>query len=46
MAVSVPDSIRLIDLFGFPEYDNLGEPKPFTNEPATLIGFTTSFLVR
>ena len=41
-----PDDTVFIDLFGPPQdYNNLNEPKPFTNEPATIIGFTTTFLV-
>lgn len=39
------ESTQLIDIFGPPQgYNNLNEPKPFTNEPATLIGFVVSFL--
>jgi len=42
-----PDNTVLIDLFGPPrDYNNLNEPRPFTNEPGTIIGFTTTFLVR
>jgi hypothetical protein len=40
------DSTQLINIFGFPDYDNLKEPLPFTNQPSCLIGFTTAFLVR
>ncbi|KAK4209284.1 hypothetical protein QBC37DRAFT_378203 [Rhypophila decipiens] len=41
----VDDNTRLIDLFGPPrDYNNLQEPKPWTNEPSVLIGFVTAFL--
>lgn len=41
-----PDNTQLITIFGLPDYDNFGEPIPFTNTPECLIGFTTAFLVR
>ena len=41
----IPDNLQLIDVFGPPTYNNFGEPRPFTNEAGTLIGFTTTFLV-
>ncbi|KAK3356509.1 hypothetical protein B0T25DRAFT_474477 [Lasiosphaeria hispida] len=41
---TISDNTQLISIFGFPTYNNFDEPRPFTNEPATLIGFTTSFL--
>ncbi|KAK1750383.1 hypothetical protein QBC47DRAFT_455295 [Echria macrotheca] len=45
MAFQPPtDSTQLISLFGPPEYDNFGEPTPYTNRPETLIGFVTAFL--
>jgi len=43
---SISDETQLISVFGFPTYNNFNEPIPFTNRPATLIGFTASFLVR
>jgi hypothetical protein len=43
---AINDSAQLISIFGFPAYDNFKEPRPFSNEPGCLIGFTTSFLVR
>jgi hypothetical protein len=46
MFFPIDDNTQLIDIFGPPTYNNLNEPKPFTNEPKTLIGFTVSFLVR
>jgi len=43
----VDDNTVLLDLFGPPEdYNNFQEPKPWTNEASTLIGFVTAFLVR
>lgn len=39
------DSTQLVDVFGPPAYNNFGEPRPFTNTPGCLIGFTTAFLV-
>ncbi|KAK0614708.1 hypothetical protein B0T14DRAFT_570612 [Immersiella caudata] len=41
---SISDNTQLISVFGFPTYNNFNEPTPFTNRPATLIGFTVSFL--
>ena len=46
MAAFFNDNTKLINIFGYPSYDNLSEPKPFTNTPGCLIGFTTAFLVR
>ncbi|KAL1844450.1 hypothetical protein VTK73DRAFT_2528 [Phialemonium thermophilum] len=40
----ITDNTLLIDIFGFPAYNNLEEPRPFSNEPGCLIGFTTTFL--
>lgn len=42
---AINDNTQLINIFGFPAYNNLNEPRPFSNEPGCLIGFTTSFLV-
>jgi len=39
------DNTQMISIFGFPDYNNFNEPTPFTNRPATLIGFTSAFLV-
>ncbi|KAK7926489.1 hypothetical protein PG985_003487 [Apiospora marii] len=50
MAASIPalppnvDDYRLIDLFGKDSYDNLGEPKPWSNDPDTLKILTILFL--
>ncbi|KAK0650001.1 hypothetical protein B0T16DRAFT_457361 [Cercophora newfieldiana] len=41
---SINDNTQLLSVFGFPEYNNFLEEVPFTNKPATLIGFTVSFL--
>ncbi|KAK1764360.1 hypothetical protein QBC33DRAFT_572436 [Phialemonium atrogriseum] len=38
------DSTQLINIFGFPTYDNFSERVPFTNTPGCLIGFTVTFL--
>jgi hypothetical protein len=43
---SINDNTQLINIFHHPSYNNLDEPRPFTNEPGCLIGFTTAFLVR
>lgn len=40
------DDYRLIDLFGKGSYDNLGEPKPWSNDADTLKILTILFLVR
>ncbi len=46
-AFAFNDSTQLIDIFGPPrDYNNLAEPRPFTNTPECLIGFTATFLVR
>ncbi len=46
-AFSFNESTQLIDIFGPPrDYNNLGDPRPFTNTPGCLIGFTATFLVR
>lgn len=39
------DGYRLIDLFGKGAYDNLGEPKPWSNDAHTLKILTILFLV-
>ena len=46
MAAHFPpsDETRIIDVFGPPAYNNLDEPRPLTNDPACLIGFTVAFL--
>jgi hypothetical protein len=41
----INDSTQLINIFGFPSYDNFREPVPFTNRSSSLIGFTSAFLV-
>jgi hypothetical protein len=41
------DDTRLIDVFGPPvppAYNNLDEPRPLSNDPGCLIGFTVTFL--
>ncbi|KAK3314111.1 hypothetical protein B0H66DRAFT_483566 [Apodospora peruviana] len=40
----IDDNTQLIQIFGRPAYNNFNEPKPWTNEPSVLIGFTTAFL--
>jgi hypothetical protein len=42
----ISDSTQLVNIFGFPTYDNFAEPVPFTNQARCLIGFVTAFLVR
>jgi hypothetical protein len=34
----------LLDLLGPPDYDNSGEPMPWSNKPATLMGLIITFL--
>ncbi|KAH8905664.1 hypothetical protein BR93DRAFT_978837 [Coniochaeta sp. PMI_546] len=41
---TISDSTQLINIFGFPDYDNFREPIPFTNQASCLIGFTSAFL--
>ncbi|KAB5578892.1 hypothetical protein GE09DRAFT_952291 [Coniochaeta sp. 2T2.1] len=41
---SISDNTQLINIFGFPSYDNFREPVPFTNRASCLIGFTSAFL--
>lgn len=39
------DDIQIIYILGEPEYDNLGEPTPWSNKPEILKGLTITFLV-